>query len=90
MFRNEVMAVRTGRFVDEVVHVALAIQGDVLRPTPRDSREAHRAEQRVQLRGIGMCKLDELETIRAHRVVGADGGRRGVVREGSHGKLLFA
>jgi hypothetical protein len=36
-----------------------------------------------------MGELDELEAIRAHRIVGADLGRRGIVGERTHGRLLW-
>ena len=49
---------------------------------------AHALEQVGELLRLGMGELDELEAVGAGRIGGADGGGRGVVREGTHGKLL--
>jgi DNA-binding Lrp family transcriptional regulator len=54
----------------------------------RDRDEAHQFEQRVQLPGLGVGIFDELEAVGAHRIVGADGGGRRVVRKRTHGGKL--
>ena len=81
---DEIEAVATGLFIDEIVDVALAVDGDLLALVAGNRRKAHQLEQRVQLFGLGMRIFDELETVGAHRIVGADGGRRRVVRKRSH------
>jgi hypothetical protein len=83
---HERKAVRAGLFVDEVVDVALAIDGDLLAPVPRYRRVAHQFEQRVQFFRLGVRVFDELETVSTHRVVGADCRGRRVMRKWTHGK----
>ena len=78
----------SGLGVEDEVDVALAVEGDVLGAVPRHRREAHLLEQPVELLRVGMAELDELEAVGAHRVLVRDGGRRGIVRERSHGFLL--
>ena len=77
-----------GLGIDDEIDVALAIEGDLFGAMFRHRLEAHPAEHRVKHRGIGMGELDELETIRAHRVCIRDQGRRRVMREWSHVFLL--
>ena len=84
---DEIEAVGARLFVDEIVDVALAIDRDLLGLVAGDRRKAHQLEQRVQFRGIGMGVFDELETIGAHRIVGADSGGRRVVRKRTHGGI---
>jgi hypothetical protein len=55
----------------------------------RHGKEAHDAEQSIQLARVGMAELDELEAVGAHRVLGRDGWRRGVVWKGTH-RLISA
>ena len=74
-----------GLFVDEIVDVALAIDRDLLGLVVRDRHVAHQLEQRVQRFGIGMGVFDELKAVGAHRIVGANGRRRRVVRKWTHG-----
>ena len=82
---DEIDTVAAGFLVDEVVDIALAIERDLLAPVPRHRRIAHQSEQRVQRLPIGMRIFDELEPVGAHRIVGADGGGRCVVRKRTHG-----
>ena len=83
---DKVEAVRAGLLIDEIVDIALAINRDLLAAVERDRDIAHQLEQRVQLFRLGVRIFDELETIGAHRVVGADGGGRRVVRKRTHGE----
>ena len=83
---NEAMAMGAGLLVDEIIDIALAIDGDLLGPVAGDRRVAHQPEQRVQFFGIRVRIFDELETVGAHRIVGADGGGRRVVRKRTHGE----
>ena len=55
--------------VDDEVDVALPVQRHVLAAVPRDHREAHALEQVAQQVRIGRGVFDELEAVRAHRVV---------------------
>ena len=55
----------------------------------RDGLEAHGAEQRVQLLGLGMRILDELESVGAHRVLVGDFRARRRMGEGAHEFLLY-
>jgi hypothetical protein len=81
MLRHEVETVGARLFVDEIVDVVLAIDGDLLCPVTRDRRKAHQLEKRVQLLRFGIRVSDELEPVRPHRIIGADGGRRRIVRK---------
>jgi hypothetical protein len=56
--------------VDDIVHVTLAVERDVLGAVLRHRREAHEPERLVELGRIGMREFHELEAIRAHRVGG--------------------
>ena len=82
---DEAMAVGARLFVDEIIDVALAIDGDLFGPVAGDRRIAHQLEQRVQLFGPWVGVFDELKAVGAHRIVGADGGGRRVVRKWTHG-----
>ena len=75
-----------GLFIDEVIDIALAIDRDLFGLVPRDRRIAHQLEQRMQLFGPGMRIFDELKTVGAHRVVGANRGGRTVMRKWTHGQ----
>ena len=83
---DEAMAVGARLFVDEIIDIALAIDRDLLGLVAGDRRIAHQLEQRVQLFGLRVGVFDELKTVGAHRVVGADGGGRRVVRKRTHGE----
>ena len=82
---DKVETVGAGLLVDEIVDVALAIDRDLLGLVARDRHVAHQLEQRVQFFRLRMRVFDELEAIGAHRIVGADGGGRRVVRKRTHG-----
>ena len=82
---DEIEAVGAGRFVDEIIDIALAIDRDLLGLVAGDRRIAHQLEQRVQLFRLRVGVFDELETVGAHRIVGADGRGRRVVRKWTHG-----
>ena len=81
---DEARGERAGLGIQDVVDVALAIDGDVLGLVARDRDVAHALEQIRQLRRLGMGELDELEAVGAGGVGGGNGGGRGVVREGTH------
>ena len=83
---DEAEAVGARLLVDEIVDVALAIDGDLFGPVAGDRHIAHQLEQRVQFLGLRVGVFDELETVGAHRVVGVDGGGRRVVRKWTHGR----
>ena len=85
--RDEAMAVGAGGLVDEVIDVALAIDRDLLALVAGDRHVAHQLEQRVQLCRLRVRILDELETVRAHWIIGADGGGWRVVRKRTHGGI---
>ena len=85
MLADEVEAVGSGLFVDEIIDVALAIDRDLLGLVPRHRRVAHQLEQRVQFFRFRMGVFDELKTIGAHRIIGCNGGGRRVVRKWTHG-----
>ena len=61
--------------VDDEVDVTLPVQRDVLAAMTRDGGEAHAFEQRAQQLRVGRRVLDELESVRAHRVVEKIGHR---------------
>ena len=82
---DEAMAMGTGLLVDEIIDVALAIDRDLPGLVARNRRIAHQLEQRVQFLRLRVRVFDELETVGAHRIVGADGGGRRVVRKRTHG-----
>ncbi len=82
---NEAETVGAGLFVDEIVDIALAKDRDFLGAVARHRHIAHQLEQRVQRFGIGMRVFDELKAVGAHRIVGANGRRRRVVRKWTHG-----
>ena len=84
---DEVKAVRAGLLVDEIIDVALAIDRDLLGLVAGNRRISHQFEQRVQLLRLGVGIFDELEPVGAHRIVGADGGGRSVVRKRTHGRI---
>ena len=63
--------------VDDEVHVALAIERDVLGAVLGDLHEAHALEQRAQRRRIGRRVLDELEAVGAHGIDLVDRGNGG-------------
>ncbi len=54
--------------VDDEVHVALAIERDVLGAVLGDLHEAHALEQLAEGDGIGSGVLDELEAVGAHGI----------------------
>ena len=54
--------------VDDEIHVALAIERDVLGAVLRHLGEAHALEQDTERGGIGGGVFDELEPVGAHRV----------------------
>jgi len=81
---DEIEAVAVGLLVDEVVDAALAIDGDLFGAMACDFRKTHQLEQRMQFVGLGMSVLDELKAVGAHRIVGADHGRRRVMGERTH------
>jgi len=78
--RREALGIR----IQDVIDVTLPIDCDRLLLVPRDRLVAHLLEQDRQLLRLGMGEFDELETIRAGRVLGGDGGGRGFVRKGTH------
>jgi hypothetical protein len=82
---NEAMAVGARFFVDEIIDIALAIDGDLFGLVAGDRRIAHQLEQRVQFFGPRVGVFDELEAVGAHRIVGADGRGRRVMRKWTHG-----
>ena len=82
---DEVVAVGAGRFIDEVVDVALAVDRDLLGAMAGDRHIAHQLEQRVQFFRIRVRVFDELKAIGTHRIVGANNCRRRVVRKWTHG-----
>ena len=82
---DEAMAVGARRFVDEIIDIALAIDGNLFGLVAGDRRIAHQPEQRVQLFGPWVGVFDKLKPVSAHRIVGADGGGRRVVRKWTHG-----
>src|SRR6478735_184686 len=84
MRRDEARGMRAGLAVDDVVDVALAIERDIARLVPGHLDIAHPRKQRFELRGLGVSELDELEPVGAGGIVGADRGRRCVVRERTH------
>jgi hypothetical protein len=55
--------------VQDEVDVALPEAQHVLGAMPRDSREAHRLEQRLQRLRLWRGEFDELEAVRAERIV---------------------
>ena len=59
-----------GLGIDDEVHVALAVERDVLGAMPGDLHEAHALEQAAKLGGIGRGVLDELEAVGAHGIDG--------------------
>ena len=67
---DEVEAVGARLLVDEIIDIALAIDGDFLGSMVGDRHIAHQLEQRVQFFGLRVGVFDELETVGAHRVVG--------------------
>ena len=69
MLAREALSERVRFGVDDEVDLALPIERHVLRPVPGDRAEAHGLEQSTQRHGIGRGVFDELESIRAHRVV---------------------
>jgi hypothetical protein len=83
---DEAGAVAARLLIDQIIDVALAIDRDLLGLVAGDRRIAHQPEKRMQLFGLGMRVLDELEAVGAHRIVGADGGGRRVVRKRTHGE----
>ena len=82
---DEGKTVGAGLLVDEIIDIALAVDGDLPGLVARDRRIAHQLEQRVQLFRLRVGVFDELEAVGAHRIVGADGGGRRVVRKWTHG-----
>ena len=84
---DEVEAVGAGLLIDEIIDVALAVDRDLPGLVTGDRRIAHQVEQRVQLFWFRMGVFDELETIGAHRIVGADRRGRRVVRKWTHADL---
>ncbi len=81
---NKAEAVGAGLFVDEIIDVALAVDRDLPGLVARDRHVAHQLEQRVQRFGPGVRVFDELKSVGAHRIVGANGRRRRVVRKWTH------
>jgi hypothetical protein len=67
--RRELLPEARGLGVDDEVDVALAVQRDVLAPVAGHHREAHALEQAAQQLGVRGRVLDELETVRAHRIL---------------------
>ena len=85
MRRDEILTVGAGLFIDEIVDVALAIDRDLPGLVARNRRIAHQLEQRVQFFRSRMRILHELEAIGTHRIIGADGRGRSIVRKRTHG-----
>ena len=75
-------AVRLG--VDDVVHAALPVEGDVLRTMLRDGRKAHQLEKGAELGWLRMGKFDKLKTVGPHRIVVRYGCRRAIVGKRPH------
>ena len=88
MLAGEADGVAAGFFVDEVVHAALAIEGDRAAAVFRDGGEAHGLEQGMEFVRVGVRVFDEAEPVGAGGVVGGDPSGRGVVREGAHAVIL--
>ena len=65
--------------VDDEVHVALAVERDVLGAVLGDPHEAHALEQRAERRRIGRGVFDELEAVGAHRIDLVDLGDVGLL-----------
>jgi hypothetical protein len=55
--------------VDDEIDVALTVQGHIFMAMPGDGGEAHALEQRPQGFGVRGGVFDELESVRAHRVI---------------------
>ena len=70
MCGDEIEAMGAGRFVDEIIDVALAIDRDLPGPVARDRRITHQLEQCMQLLRLRMRVFDKLEAIGAHWIVG--------------------
>jgi hypothetical protein len=88
MLAGELLREAVGLCVDDVIHIALAVERDILGAVLGDRREPHQAEGPVKFRRIRMREFHEFETVGPHRVGGCDGGWRSVEGEGSHGRLL--
>ena len=84
MLGGEIHRVAAGFLVDQIIHLALAIERDLLRPVPCHRLVAHHAEEMVQRLRFGMRIFDETEAVGAGRIKLADLRRRRVVRIGSH------
>ena len=65
---DEAHGMRARLGIEDVVDVALAPDGDVLRAVPGDRLVAHAREQLGELLRLGMRELDELEAVGAGRV----------------------
>ena len=67
----------------QALHALFKLMGYA--PVARDRLITHQLEQRMQFFGPGMGVFDELKSVGTHRIVGADGGGRRVVRKRAHG-----
>jgi hypothetical protein len=81
---GEAGGVAAGLLVQQVVHVALAVEGDRPRAVPGDGREPHLLEQGVQRLRLRMRVLDEFEAVGAGGVLRRDLRGRRVVRKRTH------
>ena len=70
MLRDEIGTVAARLLVDEIVDVALAVDGDGLGPVSGDCGKPHQLEQGMKPLRIRMAVFDELETVGPHWIVG--------------------
>ena len=77
--------VAAGLFVDDVVDVALPVDGDRLPLVTGNGNEAHQPEEAWEFLRLGVGVFDEFEAIGAGRVGRRNLRRRCVVGKGTHG-----
>src|SRR3954467_15548922 len=70
---DEIEAEGARLFIDEVIDVALTIERDLFGPVAPHRRVTHQLAQRSQFFRPRVPVFDELETVGAHRIFGADG-----------------
>jgi hypothetical protein len=84
VFGDKGEAVGSGRFIDEIIDVALAIDRDLPGPVTRHRHIPHQPEQRMQLLRSRVRVFDELKAVSTHGIVGADHSGRRIVRKWTH------
>ncbi len=89
MKAREALREAVGLGVDDEIHVALAVQRDVLGTVPRHAHEAHALEQLAERLRIGRGVFDELEAIGAHRVHRIEGEQSGIADAGHEDLPIF-